>query len=100
MVKISYILEIGGNDKCLNEMGALELENFDDVENWIVESLDCDCEYNNIVFRYNKKRILENKDKRVIILIVEIVSEYNKNVECIIESNLDVVSDIIYKMII
>ena len=99
MVELSYILEIG-SEHSLSEMSALELENFDDVEEWIVDSLDDDCNYNNIVIKCSKMSICENGSKRIFNLVVDVISEFNKNVECIIESNLDIVSDIIYKMVV
>lgn len=98
--KLSYLLELGGK-KQLYEMKALELETFDDVQDWIIESLYSDCEYYGIVMEYNKKDIFVNEDenKKVFLLnlrIKDIFCNTEKYID-ILESNLDVVSRIIYK---
>ena len=111
-IRLSYILEFGGN-KELNEMSALELNNYDDACDWIISSLNCDSDYykTNIdiphivtLEYYNDNDNSKNFHAQTMFIIetnnkirTNIKKDEYYNIVDIIESSLTVVSKIIDK---
>lgn len=111
-MKKYYIIEFGG-EKEINEMQALELENFDQAIIWILDSMESDEEYFDIdiycdikILKYEEyESKLDFYAKALVcteyetIVTEEMMQSKIYSVEDIIKTNLSIISKITTKMI-
>lgn len=100
-----YILDVDLNSKkVVNEMEALELENINDIIQWIVGNLDCDSDYYQTFIAYNINRIPRGRNKNdLLTLYVNTIVDTVKNgdveleMKYIIESDFGIICNILSK---